>query len=152
MGAPRLKPITQPLPDPLALPIIKDRIRKREAIKGPRDGDWVIMLDGSVLRLTSNGIYKTTNNAIRIATDWIADDGHGGSFLLHRDGKIGHSGGNHFHDLSDHARLIDTGETRPGAFCAFESWHPEIGMNARGANKHGVDFELPCRVYRVVSD
>ena len=41
--------------------LVKEMVRKRERIEGPRDGDWVIMTDGSMARLTTNGICKISS-------------------------------------------------------------------------------------------
>src|SRR5262245_19208988 len=40
---------------------VKNHVRKREARQGPRCGDWVIMPDGALERLTSNGIGETSS-------------------------------------------------------------------------------------------
>jgi hypothetical protein len=121
---------------------IKDRVRKREAIKGPRAGDWVIMADGSFARLTLNGIYKTSNGWRRFATDNRSlFPNHSRNFWLSEDGRIGYSGGNQFHDVSHDAKLVDTGQTKSGTFCASKMGVPILPT--------GFDFELPCRVYRL---
>jgi hypothetical protein len=119
---------------PLDIKIVKDRVRKREAIKGPREGDWVIM-NGSLHRLGSNGIRtfsswvgsgenlpidstRDQKNPNRVShraltTDTVFDSG-GGSFHMREDGTLSRSGGNNFHDVSRR-----TGETKPGIFQVF---------------------------------
>jgi hypothetical protein len=157
-------------PDPLSLPVVTDRIRKREAITGPRDGDWVIMLDGAMQRLTSNGIHEF-NSPVSAQEEWpvdsVQDAEHPncvnhpcfttdweqkGSFRLCRDGTISHSGGNDFHNVSRRAQLVDTGETKSARFGAFEMNDPDLNSdnNVRIYGNRGIYFELPCRIYRLV--
>lgn len=147
-------------------PAIKDRVSKREAIKGPRTGDWVIMPDGQVERLTSKlGEFSTwvgnkrdkwpvdavpdEKNANRVyhpcfCTDVKHTELRGGRFFLNDDGTVNHSGSNDFHNVSRKARLVETGQTKNGAFLAFEMRHSELNP--------AVEFELPCRVYRVCEE
>jgi hypothetical protein len=144
--------------DPLDLPVIKARAQRREAIRGPREGDWVILPDGSCVRLSTDGI-REMNSWVRSSEKWpidsipdrenshrvdhpcFATDGSEGSFYLERDGRSQHSGVNVFHNVSRRAQLSDTGQTQNATFHAFEMGHPILGR--------GVSFELPCRVYRL---
>lgn len=148
----------------LDLPVIKDRVRKRERIQGMRVGDWVIMPDESMRRLTSplgetishplpgqpqplGSVPDRTPGWVRypsFSTSTIFEDGHIGSFFLMDNGSISPSGGNDFHNVSRRTKLVDTGQMKVGKFSAIQMGHPDIG--------HGVDFELPCRVYRVSED
>jgi ParB-like nuclease domain len=147
----------------LDLPSIEDRVRKREAQKGPRKGDWVIMPDGSFERLTSEGISQFSSwigphdelpvDGVRQGPNRLSHpgfttasvyDGSHGMFYLEDGGTIGHSGGNNFHNVSRRAKLVDVGETKVGEFNAFEINNPELNP--------GVDFELRCRVYRLLEE
>jgi hypothetical protein len=159
--------------DPLELQVIQDRVRKREAIQGPRAGDWVIMSDGSCLRLTGGGIHKVSS-WVQTNQPWpigatpdrkshpnrvdhpslSTDFNSNGRYFLTSKGAISFSGGNNFHDVSGRARLIDTQQTKPGEFSAFEMDNPDLNNedNVRIFGNRGVRFELPCRVYRLVED
>ncbi len=99
---------------------------------GPRVGDWCKMPDGKMCRFTH---------------DWGEDiqttsryyPGHG-SFFFGR-GYMDYSGGLDPAILK--SRLIDTGETKPGAAWFFH--HNE----ARASN--GVYFNVDCRVFEVTA-
>jgi hypothetical protein len=151
--------------------IVQDLIRKwqaRQRANGPLNGEWVIMPNGEVRRLGSDGIgehhswvsdwNKLPVDAVRIPRDpnrvshpvltldfeYYDENGHHhGRFFLHEDGKARHSGGNDFHDLPRRAKLIDTGFTKPGQFSVFK-----MEWGAGGA----VEVELECRVYRLIED
>jgi hypothetical protein len=163
--------MTTALPDPLDLQVIKDRVRKRAAVQGPRVGDWVIMSDGSTERLTGRLGERSTylfpgqpwpidaipdrKHPHRVSHPcFVTDFERRGSFMLHDDGTVGHSGGNDFHNVSRRAKMIDTGQTKAGKFRAFKSFHPDLDNEERGrvTGRRGVEFELPCRVYRLSED
>jgi hypothetical protein len=135
--------------NPLDLPTVRKRVRKREAIKGPRKGDWVIMPDGSITRLTSYGIGEWSSwidkdrpwpidarpdpkNSNRIYHPCFGTDFRGrGSFHLNDDGTASHSGGNDFHNVSRRAKLLNTGQTKPGEFSAFKMFDPDLDSDER---------------------
>lgn len=92
----------------------------------PRVGDFVIMPDGTKQRC---------------AHAW--DDGmqtcFGGSFSITKSGRASMSGGLNPSRLWEYFK--DTGEIEPGRF-----WFFSHGLAGAG---RGVDFYLPCRVYRL---
>jgi hypothetical protein len=170
----RTRAYTKPQADKLAAEIaadsaeapacVADRIQRRESIKGPREGDWVIMPDGTFARLTSDGIgnfSRWVGSGEEWPIDAVADpknpnrvwhqcfsssrysDDH---FYLRGDGSISHSGGNQFNDVPRDTKLVDTGKTKPGLFRAFEVGHPDPDLSK------GIDCELDCRVYSIVAD
>src|SRR5262245_48175008 len=115
--------------DPLNLQVIKDRIRKRNTIQGPRSGDFVIMPDRTVERLTGrlseysswvnshktfpiDGVLDPRNRHMVRHPCFSTDREGTGSFYLRRDGTADHSGGNDFHNVSRRAKLVNTGQTK----------------------------------------
>jgi hypothetical protein len=145
-------------PNPLDLQVIKDRVRKREATKRPRIGDWVIMPDGLLARLTHRlgevNAYVHSGDKPHVDArpdpknpkriyypSFSTDFQNKGRFHLNDDGSISHSGGNDSHDVSRDAKLEDTGQIKPGKFSVFKMLDPDLGR--------GVEFELPCQVYRL---
>jgi hypothetical protein len=147
------------LTDTIDRKLFEERRKHYNAIKGPRHGDWVVLpnetrlkwpngreevlpagaeyrLGGLSLRMR-NGVDKECHATLTV--DTIFDDGHGGSFFMRKDGTISKSGGNSFYQVSEDAKLIDTGRTKPGEFWFF---HHDV---IRGGN--GREFEIECRVY-----
>ena len=150
-------------------------MRKRERIQGPRGGDWVIMPDKSMVRLSSGGITKHSSwipvgdkmpiDGVRESSDrvlhpvlttdtYFKSTKRSGSFMLNRDGTTGHFGGNTFRNVSRRAKLVDTVNTKPASFHVFEMGHPDLSSEERfrATGHYGVSFELPCRVYRLIKE
>jgi hypothetical protein len=126
---------TKDRPDVPSLPdndeLLAERIssRERSFAEGPQVGDFIILED---------------DTERRVAHDWGKDSGlqptlggAGGSFYL-ADGYASHSGG--MDRTIPHDELVDTGQTRPGAFWFFS-------RNIRRAG-NGISVKAPCRIYR----
>lgn len=111
--------------------ILAERQRARDAIAGPRVGDYVRMPDGTLRRFTyawGDGLQTTCA-------------GFGCSFYLCASGHASYSGGLDPTIAREH--IVATDETRPGAFWFF---HHDLAGAGRG-----VDVTAPCRVYVVRS-
>jgi hypothetical protein len=127
--------IPRPVMDDQDRALLAARVRLREAVQGPRAGDYVILTgDAGPVRLTTNG---GLNGIVTTWPQWTYSD----RFYLDRKGRADHSGGNRFLDSIGRAQLVDTGETKAGSFWFFH--HDTL------AQRGGIDVELPCRVYRV---
>jgi hypothetical protein len=132
---------------------------RREATKGPRIGDWVIMSDGLLTRLTRT-LGEVNSWADSDEKKWPIDSrpdpknpnriyhpGFGtdfqnkGRFWLNEDGSASPCGGNDSHNVSRDAKLVDTGQIKSGEFSFIKMNNPDL--------QRGVRFELPCRVYRL---
>lgn len=123
----------QPAPDNKHLDernqaIAAETIAARESLSDrPRIGDFVLMPSGQMQRC---------------AHGW--DDGmqtcDGGSFHVSRSGNASMSGSLHGSQLWEYFQ--PTEETKPGRF-----WFFSHGMAGAG---RGVDFWMPCRVYKLV--
>lgn len=113
--------------------LVEERRLKRDGIKGPRVGDFVKMLDGTMRRFThdwGDSLQTTTKNS----------NGYG--FFLCDGGGVSYSGS------LDHAiplaRLRQLGGRRDGWFWMFHhNWWQA---------SNGVDFKLPCRLYEQLAD
>jgi len=94
----------------------------------PRVGDFVQMPNGAMRR---------------VAYAWPDGDGaqtcDGGSFSISKSGRASMSGSLYPSQLWEYFKLTD--ETKPGTF-----WFFSHGVAGAG---RGVDFYLPCRVYRL---
>ncbi|UJX45742.1 hypothetical protein [Xanthobacter sp. YC-JY1] len=102
------------------------RIAARDAIPGPRIGDYLVFPDGHMERFSY---------------DWGDDiqTSPGGTFYLDRSGLASFSGG--LNEAVLKARMLDTGAALPGSFWFFHhDW--------RTAH-NGVDVTAPCRVFRL---
>ena len=109
--------------------LLAKRIEAWNCRTEPRVGDFIIMPDGELRRLTHNWL-------IGLQTTW---KGEGGTFYLSTDGYGDYSGGLDSQIPND--KIENTGETREGNFWFF---HHD---NARAHN--GITVKVPCRVYRV---
>lgn len=108
--------------------ILSERRAARNAIFGPRLGDFVRMPDGSTRRFCH---------------DWgdgiqITPAGKNGSFYLAPGGGVSYSGG--LEPSIDKTTLSPASNTIDGAFWFFHHDH------ARAHN--GSHFKIPCRVYQ----
>ncbi len=122
---------------------VRERIGKWQAIPGPRTGEWVVLSDGSAVRLTADGIRRSSQRkGERLSL--VTDDGDQltNTFYIRRDGTVAHSGVNIRHD-AERLALVDTGKTRPGRFVVFEYGDPHLNP--------GIHFELECRVFRAAA-
>jgi hypothetical protein len=107
--------------------IAADILEAWEARTGhPRVGDFVIMPDGAKRRCSH-------------AWDDGMQTSDGGSYHISKNGRASMSGSLHGSRLWEYFK--DTGETEPGRF-----WFFSHGISGAG---RGVDFFLPCRVYRL---
>ena len=133
--------------NPLDLPVIQERVKKREAIKGPRPGDWVILPNGSCVRLVSVfGLQSSVERPRSIMT------GDANGWLIGESGNVTYYHSNISHEVSDRAQLIDTGQTKAATFIADHVLAAEFGIKNPEGYAYGgrfVVFELPCRVYRL---
>lgn len=116
--------------DPKNAEILADRVTLRDAIDGPRVGDFIITLDGTLKRFT----YEWNDG---LQTTW---KGTGGSFYL-GEGYVSFSGG--LNPSIPFENIEATDETRNGSFWFFD-------LDIRGAGR-GVDVETPCRVYKQIA-
>lgn len=116
--------------------ILAERTLKRHARSGPRVGDFIHMLDGTLRRFTHNW-----GDGLQTTYRW-RDTGRVevGSFYLDRSGAADYSGG--LDDRIPLAEIADTGEHRDGDFWFFH--HDD----ARAHN--GVQVKAPCRVFRQI--
>lgn len=110
--------------------ILQDRLAKWSSGKGPRVGDWCIMLDGTVRRFSHDwgDQIQTTHPEFGI-----------GSFFF-GNGYMSYSGS--LDSAIAKNLLVDTGEEKDGRawFFHHDFW---------GAHR-GVEFNIPCKVYREI--
>jgi hypothetical protein len=110
--------------------ILDQRIAFWNARTGPRVGDYVIMREDDVRRFT----HDWDDGSIQVT----AGVNGTGSFYFDRNGHMDYSGGlDPTILMSD---LIDTGATRDAAAWFFHHDH--------SCAHNGVQFRVPCRVYR----
>lgn len=114
--------------DALNAKIAEDIHAAREALTGgPRIGDFVIMPDNTIQRCCNK-------------TEFGMQTSEAGRYHVSRCGTASMSGGLNRSQLDEYFQ--DTGEVRLGLFWFFSHMQPGAGQ--------GVDFYLPCRVYRLV--
>lgn len=117
--------------------ILAERTLKRSARSGPRVGDFIHMLDGTLRRFThhwGDGLQTT----YRWRETGVVDLG---SFYLDREGIADYSGG--LDSTIPLSQIESTGEHQDGDFWMFH--HNE----SRAHN--GVHFKVPCRVFRQIT-
>jgi len=110
---------------------IKNRLEEAfNSISGPRVGDFVRMLDGTLRRFTHDH-----ENTIQ-----VTPSGAGGyeSFHLTKSGRVSYSGG--LDTGISYKHLKETAEFREGIFWFFDSDLP--------GKDRGIEFSIECRVYR----
>jgi hypothetical protein len=118
--------------------LLAARLAKRSTIEGPRVGDWIEMLDGTLRRFThDHGEHGLQTTAVSKNYDFGP-----GSFHLHRSGFMDYSGA--LDPCVKRQQIEDTGRTAP-APCWF--FHHDM---ARAHN--GVTVEIECRIYRQTRD
>ena len=117
-----------------------ERIAMRESREGPRVGDFIEMLDGTLRRFTHKW-----NDGLQTTYIWQtgADKGKpaDASFHLSADGSLSFSGS--LDSSIPFASIEPTGETRDGAVWFFH--HGEMKAH------NGVHTTVPCRVYRQIA-
>ena len=126
-----MKIITKPKPVLLA-----ERIKRREAMLGPRDGDFVRMPDGDLRRIAVS-YWKEVHLAWRFKGDGPDPEG---SYFLRHDGKLRQSGGRQ--ERIRESMLTDTGEIVQG-----ECWWCDDSGDGSA-----IDTTIPCRVYALASN
>jgi len=110
--------------DPEDMALLRQRENARNARKGPRSGDYVIMPDGATRRFCSDGLSLGSVT--------------GGRYHLDRDGRVQYSGGLDHHHIRQND-LRDTGRTKLGSFWFFH----RDKMQAR----NDITVQLDCRVF-----
>ncbi len=108
--------------------LLADKIKAREAIDGPRIGDYIKMLDGSLRRFTHDWCDSIQTTALN----------HDGSFFL----GLGYASFSGSLDPGVERPRIERvpGEVLSGRFWFF---HHDSSGAARGVN-----CEITCRVFR----
>lgn len=110
--------------------ILAECMKAREAIAGPRMGDYVLFPTGELERFSHNwGDELQTSPS--------------GSFFLHASGEGGFSGGLNPSTPANKLSLMIS-KTLPGTF-----WFFHHGFAGAG---RGVYFEIPCRVYTTTAE
>lgn len=110
--------------------IARERVELWNKRSGPRVGDWIAMLDGTLRRFThhwGDGLQTTCGN------------GDNGSFYFAR-GCMSYSGG--LDPSIPIAQIVETSEIRNGNAWFFHH-------DSSGAHR-GVYFTAPCRVFRQI--
>ncbi|HEY2530256.1 MAG TPA: hypothetical protein VGJ20_20360 [Xanthobacteraceae bacterium] len=114
--------------------ILAERTLKRSARSGPRVGDFIHMLDGTLRRFTYHW-----GDGMQTTYRWRDTGEVGtGSFYLDRSGDVSYSGS--LDDAIPLSQIEQTDEQKEGVFWFFH--HNE----SRAHN--GVDVKVPCRVFR----
>ncbi len=116
--------------------ILAERTLKRSARSGPRVGDFIRMMDGTLRRFTHDW-----GDGLQTTYRW-RDTGRveGGSFHLGRDGGADYSGS--LDQAIPLAQIQDTGEHQDGDFWMFH--HGEMRAH------NGVNVKAPCRVFQQI--
>ncbi len=111
--------------------ILAERTEKRDRLRGPRIGDFVIFPDGHEGRFTHDWGDEIQTTSRKFGGD--------ASFYLSASGHGDYSGG--LDPSIAKSKLVDTKELKNGRFWFFH--HDDHYAH------NGVDVEVPCRVYRV---
>jgi hypothetical protein len=121
--------------------IARERLAEWNELPGPRVGDWVKMLDGTVRRFTHDwGDEIQTTSASPGLCTVDGPDRESGSFYFHGSG-MSFSGG--LDRSIPKAGLVETEEVKEGRAWFFHHGHS-------GAHR-GVHFTVPCRVFKQVA-
>ena len=128
--------------------ILERRLAARNEVPGARNGDFVIFPSGETERLCSTpggthyvwekGGRVERRNSLSVASK------NSGSWELLKPSRsrnmVRFSGGmEHYYD----AKLVDTGEQKPGAFCFFHHDQMKAG--------NGIHVQIPCRVFQLIA-
>lgn len=112
--------------------ILTERIKSRDHIEGPRVGDFLVIEENKIVRMTYDwGDKMQTTSRERDSRDQ-------GSFYLGSRG-MSYSGG--LDTGIDKDLFVDTGSTMDGSCWFFDRGIPQAHSD--------VQFHVPCRVYRL---
>lgn len=116
--------------------ILAERTFKRSARSGPRVGDFIYLLDGTLHRFT-----YAWDDGLQTTYRWRETGNvETGSFYLNSNGDVSYSGS--LDSSIPLEQIQDTGEHQAGDFWFFH--HNEHKAH------NGVQVKAPCRVFRQV--